>query len=566
MSEISNLRIVQNGGIGLKFKSIFNPSIDFNSLLLFINIILGLISCNSSVSDHKNKTIFRYNSDNGITSLDPAFARTQDNIWAVSQLFNGLVQLDSQLKIKPCIAYKWDISADGLVYRFYLKGDVYFHPNESFKLQNERRVVASDFVYSFERIMNEATASPGAWIFNDKVAAHPFIAISDSIFEVHLKKPFPPFLGLLTMPYCFVIPKETVAKYGKDFGRNPIGTGPFKFSKWNEEVKLILLKNPCYFESDGPVKLPFIDAVSISFLDDKQAAFLEFLQGNLDFFNGLESSFKDEIIAKDGQLKEKYTSKFTTLVTSFLNTEYLAFLVDDSLTHSVSHPLYDKNIRRAIQLAIDKKSIMKHLRNNIGYPADGGFVPKGLPGYSPQNVDEFGYNPKQAKAYLAKSKWAKTKQKITLHTTKDYLDICLFVQKDLKNIGLDVAIEVQPASFLKEEKSNTRLNFFRGSWIADYPDAENYLACFYSPNFSPNGPNYSHFKNSAFDKLYESIFTQTNDSMRLDIYKQMETILMNECPVIPLFYDQSIRLINHRVKNMKNNASNSLDLRRVRLE
>ena len=209
----------------------------------------------------------------------------------------------------------------------------------------------------------------------------------------------------------------------------------------------------------------------------------------------------------------------------------------------------------------NKKAIMKHLRNNIGFPADGGFVPKGLPGYSPQK--DWGYNPQKAKDYLDKSGWIKTKQKITLYTTKDYLDISLFVQKDLKNIGLDVALEVQPASFLKEEKSNNRLNFFRGSWIADYPDAENYLACFYSPNFSPNGPNYTHFKNQEYDRLYESIFTETNDSFRIEIYHKMENILLAESPVIPLFYDQSIRLISHKVKNMKNTAVNSLDLRRV---
>jgi peptide/nickel transport system substrate-binding protein len=524
-----------------------------------------LISCNGGNQKVDPRSVFKYNSDNGITSLDPAFARTQDNIWAVSQLFNGLVQLDSQLLIAPCIARKWEVTADGLVYRFYLRNDVFFHKDKALKNGSSRNVTASDFVYSFNRIMDEATASPGAWIFNDKVTANPFVAINDSTLEIRLKKPFPPFLGLLTMPYCFAIPKEAIDKYGKDFGRHPVGTGPFMFSRWNEEVKLIFLKNPNYFEKDNGQRLPYLDAVAVSFLDDKQAAFLEFLQGNLDFFNGLESSFKDEIIEKDGRLKEKYQSRFTTLVTPFLNTEYLAFLVDDSLPNSLSHPLYDKNLRLAIQAAINKKAIMKHLRNNIGYPADGGFVPKGLPGYSPQKAEDWGYNPTKAKEYLGKSGWAKTKKPITLYTTKDYLDICLFVQKDLKNIGLDVALEVQPASFLKEEKSNNRLNFFRGSWIADYPDAENYLACFYSPNFSPNGPNYTHFNNKTYDQLFESIFSQTNDSARIEIYHQMEAILLAESPVIPLYYDQSIRLISHRVKNMKNTAANSLDLRRVKI-
>lgn len=547
------------------FKTIFKCLIDFNRLCLFINIILVLTfcSCNERNSIEKRK-VFRYNSENGITSLDPAFARTQDNIWAVSQLFNGLVQLDKNLNAIPCIAKGWEISSDGLVYTFYLRNDVLFHKNEVFKNIEQRIVTATDFVYSFNRILDENTASPGSWIFNDKITANPFIAVNDTTFVIKLKKAFPPFLGLLSMPYCFVVPKIAIEKYGKDFGRNPVGTGPFVFSKWNEEVKLIYLKNDEYFEYEKGVKLPYLDAVAISFLDDKQAAFLEFLQGNLSFFNGVESSFKDEIINKDGTLKSKYKTKFKTLITPFLNTEYIAFLVDDSLKNSKFHPLHDKNLRLAINYAIDKKSLIKHLRNNIGTAATGGFVPLGLPGFSPN--ENFTYNLKKSKFYLEKSEWFKNKKPVTLYTTKDYLDICLFIQKDLRLAGIDIKIEVQPASFLKEEKSNNRLNFFRGSWIADYPDAENYLACFYSPNFSPQGPNYTHFKNSEYDKLYESIFTTNNESERIEIYHRMEEILLSECPVIPLFYDQSLRLISKSVKNLENNPSNSLDLKKVRIE
>jgi len=567
----------------MNFKTIFKRAIDFNRFPLLINIVLVLSSCGSHNQDIDPRTVFKYNTDNGITSLDPAFARTQDNIWATSQLFNGLVQLDSHLLIQPSIAKKWDISTDGTVYRFYLRDDVFFHRSKIFnkysseKVNRNRKVVASDFVFSFNRIMDEATASPGAWIFNDKVAKNPFVAINDSTLEINLSKPFPAFLELLTMPYCFVLPKEAIKAYGKDFGRQPVGTGPFMFSRWNEEVKLIFLKNPLYFEMEEAFinkdeskltsknRLPYLDAIAISFLDDKQTAFLEFLQGKLDFFNGLESSFKDEIIEDDGTLKKKYRNQFTTLVTPFLNTEYLAFLVDDTLKHSITHPLYNQNLRLAIQLAINKKAIIKHLRNNIGHAADGGFVPIGLLGYSPALASQWGYNPEKAKKYLNASNWLKTKQKITLYITKDYLDICLFVQKDLKAIGLDVTLEVQPASFLKEQKSNTKLNFFRGSWIADYPDAENYLACFYSPNFSPNGPNYTHFKNSYYDQLFESIFKETDIMARQIKYQKMDSILMAESPVVPLFYDQSIRLIHNRVKNMSNNASNSLDLRRVKI-
>ena len=137
-------------------------------------------------------------------------------MWAVSQLFNGLVQLDSDLNVIPSIAYKWEILNQGLVYRFYLKRDVFFHPHELFG-RKKRKVVASDFVYSFKRIMDEKTASPGAWIFHDKVSDEPFIAVNDSVFDIYLNKPFPPFLGLLTMQYCFVVPKEIIDVNKRNF-------------------------------------------------------------------------------------------------------------------------------------------------------------------------------------------------------------------------------------------------------------------------------------------------------------------------------------------------------------
>lgn len=556
----------------MRFKTIFKPPIDFNRFPLLIHIVWVLNSCSPEPQRVEHRMVFRYNSDNGITSLDPAFARSQDNMWPVGQLFNGLVQLDSQLQVIPSLAKSWHISEDGRVYTFTLRKGVLFHRHKVFHPQPEknlpltRTVRASDVVYSFKRIMDPETASPGAWIFNDKVDQNPFVALNDSMVQITLRNPFPPFLGLLTMPYCYIVPKEAVLYYGKDFGRQPVGTGPFVFKQWKEEVKLILLKNPDYFEFENQTRLPYLDAIAISFLADKQAAFLEFLQGNLDFFNGLESSFKDEIIERDGSLKPKYTKRFTTQVTPFLNTEYLAFLVDDSLPHAVSHPFHDKRVRQAVQCGINKAAIIKHLRNNIGKSADAGFIPLGLPGYAPEAALPWQYNPAKAKKLLETSGYLNHKKRITLHTTKDYLDICLFVQRDLKAVGMDIAIEVQPASFLKEEKSNNKLLFFRGSWISDYPDAENYLACFYSRNFSPSGPNYTHFKNADYDRLYNSLFTLPDAATRVEVYKKMEAVLMEESPVVPLFYDQSFRLIQHGVLHLKNNPTNALDLRRVQIK
>ncbi len=217
-----------------------------NRIFVLIHITFVLISCNVSTKNEE-LSVFRYNSESGITSLDPAFATSQDNIWAVNQLFNGLVQLDTNLQIQPCIAKSWEISDSGKIYTFHLRNDVYFHSDESLN-ETQRRVTAYDFKYSFNRIIDPITASPGAWIFNGKVVNDGFAVINDSTFQITLNEAFAPFLGILSMPYCMVVPQEAVEYYGKGFARKPIGTGPFQFFVWEQDVSLVMHKNPNYFE------------------------------------------------------------------------------------------------------------------------------------------------------------------------------------------------------------------------------------------------------------------------------------------------------------------------------
>ena len=204
-------------------------------------LLLSLMwSCKSS-DPNADKKIFKYNESAGISSLDPAFAKDQAMIWATSQLFNGLIQLDSNLNVQPCIAHSWKISPDGKTYTFYLRNDVFFHPSTCFA-DSTRKVVASDFVYSFNRILDEKVASPGRWIFNEvdyNNSTPAFSAPNDSTFVIRLRQPFSPFLSILGMPYCFVVPHEVVKYYGSDFRRHPIGTGPFKLQIWKENVKLV---------------------------------------------------------------------------------------------------------------------------------------------------------------------------------------------------------------------------------------------------------------------------------------------------------------------------------------
>lgn len=534
--------------------------------ILSIILIIGLFSCKSTINKIDDGQVFRYNESKGVTTLDPAFARNLSLIWPVNQIYNGLVQLSDSLTVMSCIAKRWDISPDGLVYTFYLRGDVYFHNHSVFTNSQGRRVVASDFVYSFSRIMDSKTASPGAWVLSmlDRNAVGTIngcSAPSDSVFVVHLQKPFPPFLGLLSMPYCFVVPHEAVERYGQDFGRNPVGTGPFYMKFWKEGEKLVLRKNNRYFEKDSQGNtLPYLEAVTVTFIADKQSEFLEFVNGNIDFLSGVHSASKDELLTRTGDLNPKYKKKVRMITGPYLNTEYLGILID-----SVKNPaLADVRIRKAIGYGFDRRSMMLYLRSNMGYPAHQGFVPPGMPGFG-NCTSGFDYNPDLSRKFLAEAGFPNGKglPPIKISTTDDYLDICEFIQHQLGELGITISIEVLPGAAYREMMANSKLQMFRGSWVADYADPENYLSLFLTKNHSPQGPNYTHFSNSNYDKLYNQAMTIPDYAERLSIYQAMDSMVLSNAVVLPLYYDKVVRFVSADVEGMTVNPMNLLVLKYV---
>jgi peptide/nickel transport system substrate-binding protein len=524
------------------------------SLVVYCNFI---ISCSTTKDDTKSDQVFRYNEHKNISSLDPAFAKYNSDIWATNQLFNGLVQMDSTLSINPAIASSWIISEDGKTYTFNLREDVYFHPHKLFGKSNTRTVNANDFVYSFNRLKSPQLASPGSWVLKN---VQSYKAVDKSQFQIKLKEPFPAFLGILTMKYCSVVPKEITSHYGAEFRSNPIGTGPYKFKRWEENIKLIFRKNNRYFELNSKgERLPYLEAISITFLADKQSEFLQFVQGNIDFISGLDASYKDEILSSDGELNFNYISTVKMLRTPYLNTEYLGFYMDSNKTE-----YQNQLIRQALNYGFDREKMITYLRNGIGIPGNGGFIPKGLPGF--QDSIGYTYQPKKAKHLLDlyKMKTGNEVPEITLSTTANYLSFCEFIQRELQTIGLKIRIEVIPPSSLKSAKSNGKLDLFRASWVADYPDAQNYLSLFYSKNFAPNGPNYTHFKNLQFDSWYQQTLKETNNVNRIKLYKKMDALVLEKAPVVVLFYDEVIRFTLKNVKGLGINPVNLLEVKNIR--
>lgn len=543
-----------------------HPPRSFSSIFVCLTAIfsLFLLSCTNSTENERDHLVFRYNEHGNIPTLDPAFARNPQAIWPDNQLYNGLVQLDDSLNLIPDIAKNWSVIDSTHTYTFHLRNDVYFHQNEAFAQRDlhspirfTRKVVASDFVYSFNRLTDEKIASPGGWVMN---YVESYTAENDSTLVIKLKQPFPAFLGLLSMRYCSVVPKEAIEYYGNDFRKNPVGTGPFQFKMWEENVKLVFRRNPIYFERDRDGnRLPYLEAVAITFLPDKQSEFLQFAQGKLDFISGLDNSYKDELLTTHGKLQPKYKDLAYMITGPYLNTEYLGFFMGAN-----SSEIKSKALRQAINYGFDRQKMVTYLRNGMGIPATHGFIPKGLPGYD--EINGYTYRPEKAKMLIEqyKEETGDLKPEIVIGTNSQYLDLCEYIQRELEKIGIKVSIDVMPPSTLRQMKSSGELDIFRASWIADYPDAENYLSLFYSPNFAPNGPNYMHFKNAAYDSIYEKSLTLSDIDERKLLYVQMDSIIVEEAPVVTLFYDMAVRFVNKKVSGLGINPQNFLILKKVK--
>ena len=550
-----------------------------NIALIVLFTIFGFNRC-KNVDKISEAQVFRYNEDVSVNTLDPIYIKSQSEIWIGSQIYEGLVALDDKLQPIPRLSKYWEISPDGRVYKFVIRTDAFFtfvEPNQNGKLTPQlSRVTVNDVAYSLNRLMNPKNGSPGMWVMNN-VDKAPRV-LNDSTVEISLKNPAPAFLSLLATNYCWIVPEFTQKWQEGRLSQQPVGAGPFYLRRWETDVKLVMLKNPQYFVFDGKQRLPFLDAVNVTFVKNKQTAFMQFMAGQYDFFNGIDGSFKNKLLNQNGTIKSDYQQRINAVVTDFLNTEYIGFYLGDTLKGK-PNPFRDKHLRKALQLSVNRPEILRFFRNGLGSEAVNevyGFVPPSLLGDQNSQTQSI-KNPQKSEPlrefqnsefFKNPSKFAK----ISLTTTADYLDIAVMLQNTWKKtLNLDVAIELQTGGMLRQLREKGDLGMFRGSWIADYPDAENYLGCFYSPYLVPFGPNYTRFVSKEFDQLYDEISTgivRSDEDLqkRNSNINKANQILSEEAPFILLYFDKSLRLMQKNIEGLSNDPINRLDLRRVRLK
>lgn len=536
-----------------------------NARILLISLALTtLTSCHtgSLESLNKEKVFFLNFSAGSLESLDPAYAKDLYTMWTSHLIFNTLIEIDSNLLLVPSLARSWDVSQDGTLYTFHLRTDVYFHSHPLFNGTNTRLLTANDVVYSFNRLLDPTIASPGAWIFNHRVTKkEPFLALNDSTVCINLRLPFRPMLQLLTMSYCSIVPKTILEQNGNNFRRIPSGTGPFQIQAWDEGNALTLHSNKDYWEYDNQgVRLPYLEAVQISFYESKATEFFLFLQGKLDFVNGIDGSFKDVVLSKNGVLKPDFANKYNLSKSTYLNTEYIGILQDTTL---LSEPLRNPLVRQAMNYAIDRKRIARYFRNGIGIAATNGFIPPGMPGADTTGSFGYNYNPMKARQLLSKAGYPNGQgiSPITIYTPDTWADILNFIASQLQDVGIPASISTIQPNILRQQMSDSKVALFRAQWIADYPDAETYLVFFNSQQPAP--PNYTRFSNATFDKWYEESISLP-DSTRWKKYREMDSLVMAQAPIIPLFYDQLLHFTQRNISGFRSTSMNGIELKFVK--
>ena len=534
--------------------------------LWILAAVLCCAACRPAGRPGADRHVFRLNLSSGnLESIDPAYAKDLYSMWIVHMTYNTLFETDEQLRLVPSLARRWEVSADGLRYTIHLRTDVFFHDDPLFPGGKGRKMTAADVAYSFGRLIDPAVASSGAWIFNDRVAEQdPFVAVNDSTLRITLRAPFRPLPQILSMPYCSVVPREVAERRGRDFRSHPCGTGPFRFHYWDEGNVLVLHRNDRYWERDSAGnRLPYLDAVQVSFVDNKASEFLLFLQGRLDFVNGIDGSFKDLLLSRDGTLKPAYRRKFRLTVSTYLNTEYIGFLTDTAspLLHGAA--IRDPRVRQAMNYAIDRRKIVTYFRNGVAQPAVSGFIPAGMPGYDSSGRYGYHYDPAQALQLLAAAGYpgGKGLPAVRILTPDNYLDIVNFVVAQLQEVGIPARAEAIQPNILRQQMSRAQAPMFRAQWIADYPDAETYLA-FFNSRF-PAPPNYTRFHNTTFDAWYDRSMNEP-DSLRWQLYGKMDSLAMAEAPVMPLFYDRLLHFTQNKITGFRSNPMNLIDLKLVR--
>jgi ABC-type transport system substrate-binding protein len=546
-----------------------------------LSILLLFSAC--SKKQYSTESVLRVSAPSDIKGFDPMMASDVGSAAQIAKVYEGLLSyhwLKVPFELVPNLAEAMpEISKDGMTYTFKIRKGVYFQDDASFPSGKGRELEASDFVYSFKRHADSKNQSTGWWLFDGKLVGlnewrkkyenlpaanyneeiEGAKAIDKYTLQLKLAKVFPQFLYALAMPFSYVVAKEAVLKYGKEFINHPVGTGPYRLPVFDNRKHLVFTKNPTFREkfypkeaspefqdmlSDAGKKLPLVDKIVVDVMVESQPAWLKFNKGETDYLSIPKDNYNAAI--KENKLSGEMQNKGMFLkITPGLDVYFIGFNFENKIFQNV-------NLRRAMSLAFDAKLANELFYNNTGFLAES-VAPPGIAGNDPSFKNPWrGPNLEQAKKYLALAGYPDGKglPEITLDTfsSTSARQKGEFFQKQMEKIGLKIKVvtNLSPELQAKIKRRSTMLIDY--GWIGDYPDTENFLQIFYGPNSSP-GANSSNYSNPDFNKQYELVSKMQDSPERTALYTKLNQYLANEAVAIFTVHTQSYMLQQKWVKN-----------------
>ncbi len=489
-------------------------------------------------------------------SLDPHSARVDSATAILRDLFEGLTSMSPDGRIIPGAAGRWTQSADGLVYTFFLR--------DNLRWSNGEPLTAADFVASFQRLVNPATASPWASTMLPIVNAEAIIAGDSPVEElgvqaidarslvIRLKSPTPYFLGMLNHPSTYPVNTQNVELHGEEFSKPGlmVSNGPYVLAEWLKGAYIAVKRNPEYWDNADTA----IDAVYFHHVNDGSIEYQRYRTGELDFTYQVPTTQYSIVVENHGdELK----------IAPTLGSYFYGY--------NLTKPPFDKNpaLRRALSLAVDRQAIVEKITGR-GEMAAYGLVPLGVRNYTPQML---GYKErtreeliKEARQLYETAGYSDSNPlevELRYNTSEAHRNIAIAIQSMWKDtLGFEaklVNVEFRVLTKQMRERDVTRV--FRTSWVGDYNDALTFLQIFHGQS----GLNFYGYSNPDYDALLDRASVEPNEQQRRVLLQQAEALMLKDHPVIPIYYYVSKHLVKPYVKGWQDNIMNYHDSKHLSL-
>ncbi|WP_017730994.1 ABC transporter substrate-binding protein [Nafulsella turpanensis] len=532
--------------------------------------------------------VLRINESEYIKNLFPPSITDVYSYRVASQMYEGLFKFnDLDLTLENSLAESYTLDSTGTVYTFKLRDNVYFHDDPAFPGGKGRKLTAADVAFCFTQLCTQSALNQNYSVFAGllKGADAYFkasaggktpsfgvegIEVLDSLtLRLSITKPNSVFLVNLARPATFIYPPEALEEYGPDMRIRAVGTGAFEMGNVEENISIVLPKNPNYWGEDhygNP--LPFLDAVNVQFINSKKSELFEFKKGNLDMIYRLPTEHIIEILESNltgnGEFNRYELQREPEMVTQFLTF------------NTANRKLFSNpDLRKAISYAIDRDKILTFVLNNEGFaPGHHGITPPVFTDYNISEIPGYRLNVDSARYYLTKAGYPNgkgfPKVEFMLNAEGDRnTNVAVEIQKQLSDhLNIQVEIATYPFAQLLENAYQGRFDVMRSAWYADFPSPENFLWVFYSGNMDthqrePAYPNIARYSSAKFNKLYEQALRARSVSEANKYFIEAEKVLMEDAPIIVLWYDEGFRLLQSYVKNFPNNPMQYRDFSKV---